>query len=479
MSDYDSAAFRTRVDAVLNRAVVDNRDLTTDETHELTRLFDEHQAAVRADPHIRARLADALTTRDRLDRQYPAEKRSKAQDTDYRRASLEAHQLLKAMGYGVWLEQSERYGGDLNAQIENAREHMQNDENIRAGDAARAKFAPIFENNSDGPRSELDAYPATRALFAGTDYGIQWGIPEARAVDTTTGSNAILSTGYAGEFFGAISRQSVLLNTNPGPAVFYTDTTNFHLAASTAFAGASWVAEGGTATAADEGVTGVVITPDKLMRYQIVSNEALDDGQFPVLESLSNELFRSFAVAIDTAAYGTAGSTNGGVVPLLTNAGAGTASLSNAAITNLDPFVATAGSALSAGNQLTDLVWVTGAGVWQSGNTAHIAGTASNADVRPLFLSDLNSGGAAVSGSILGRPWYVTASTGMAAGTASDALLYDPTELAVVFSRRYSVILDRTTLAESDQTRIVASMRIGMKPIHAKGIARLSNIDAS
>lgn len=112
-------------------------------------------------------------------------------------------------------------------------------------------------------------------------------------------------------------------------------------------------------------------------------------------------------------------------------------------------------------------MWVSGAAVWQHLGKVHIGATE---DRRLLLQASANQRGAAIAGDILGRPHYVTASTGMAGGTAADVLLY-PTELAVAF--------DRAARAESDETRIIATMLVGVKPIHTKALTRLTGIDTS
>jgi HK97 family phage major capsid protein len=291
---------------------------------------------------------------------------------------------------------------------------------------------------------------------------------EFRSVLTSTSTNTFTTVQRMDDLWPTLAAESVFLST--GPQRFVTDSTQFQIPAGTAFATASWKAEGGTASATDAGYKLVTITPDVLMTVSEFSTEAAEDNPY-LLDAAAGEIFRKFGRSIDAAFLDAGNSSH--ISALHGNAGAGTAA-AGGAITDLDPFVAAAGSALAQGVPYSNLVYVVGPSTWQALGTAHIGATE---DVRPLLTTSANAGGGAAiaDNRLLGRPMFVSSDLSTSGGTAY-ALCYDPNQVAVVTRREFTVLVDPVTKADAGITRIVASLRIGGAAVNSKAVAEIGGI---
>lgn len=312
---FSAAAFGARVDAILNRAVAANRDLTRDEEGELTALFREAHDDARSDPELRERLGDALATRDRLNRQYPGGKRSKAQDTDYRRASLEAAHLLRAMGYGEWLDQSARVGEDLDAQIENAREHMTTSENAQelANDPKRAKLVPAFHSTKGPGAPRMDAQDiaeaftsATRGAHVSFEVGTTILDHESRAALTATGGSAV-PTNFADFVTVAAADRTPLLNPSVVRIIETLDGAPLVLPQVTAYPSTSGavVGEGSAIGTANPTVASITLNPYKYANLSDYTSELSQDNVIRIQELLAETA--GFALGNDFGAQATTG----------------------------------------------------------------------------------------------------------------------------------------------------------------------------
>ena len=99
---------------------------------------------------------------------------------------------------------------------------------------------------------------------------------EARSLLTRTSWSALATQRDWGEFSDYLANASVALQS--GCRVIEITETNVKVPRGTALATGGWLAEGGTASASDMGVTAYTVTPARLTVFSEVSAEAFEDS---------------------------------------------------------------------------------------------------------------------------------------------------------------------------------------------------------
>ena len=354
------------------------------------------------------------------------------------------------------LAQVDERDGEITQWTERLADEYKLDERARMADTARGRAGALIrtDRQSAGGRVDREGMEpierATRALFDG--------FLEQRDISTGSAAGPFSSTLDWADVWPALAAKSITVAS--GIRTIDITETSVNLPFGTSYADATWYAEGGTATSADDGFDVSKITPVRVERLATVSNDALETTAFDSRRVITDAMLASIAAQIDKCVF------VGGVSPapagLIALTGRG--QVTGGAVTDLSYFVAAQGTAFAANSGIT--AWATSPASWTKLATVQIGGSA---DKRPLLSSDVNTPGGAVGGSILNHPLYVSTTF----GTAVSAVGFDPAEVYLVrrtvqnsFAQAagpaLEMMIDPWTLMAQNQTRILIRSRVAL-----------------
>jgi HK97 family phage major capsid protein len=353
------------------------------------------------------------------------------------------------------LAQVDERDGEITNYTERLADEYKADERARMADTSRGRAGGIIRTSrqSAGGRMDREGMEplerATRAMFDS--------FLEQRALDTGSAAGPFSSVLNYADCWPALSAKSISIQS--GIQTIDIRETSANLPAGTSYTSASFSAELGTAIAADDGFGVSKVTPTRIERLAIVSNDVLETSAFDARRVIVDAMLADISASIDSAVFLGA---VGGPAGLINLSGHGT--VTGGSVSDLTYFVAAAGTAMV--NNSDVRAWAMSPQTWTKLATIQIGGSA---DKRPLISSDVNAPGAAISGSILGQPIF----TSTTFGTAISVVAYDPKEIYLV--RRIpesqfaesagpglELWIDPLTLMAQNQVRLLLRARVAL-----------------
>lgn len=283
---------------------------------------------------------------------------------------------------------------------------------------------------------------------------------EQRAVGT---SGAFIPVDYSNRWFDQIRTRVGVLDAGPTILpVEHAGSVKVPLVnASVTVAG---VAEGGTITASDPGLSNITLDPKKFAAYTVVDREAVEDSNPALMTIVENSLIKDFAVKLDqefVAGDGTGQNLLGllGISGFTAGPSTGANGTSLTGSAGLDFLFDTVGAYEAANNDPDKAAWL------MNSRTFASIRKLKDSQGRPIINVDMAAGAPKT---LCGHRVFITnnISSTLTVGTSTDTsslLLVDFSQIVVAVSRQVELMMSTDVAFQSDQValRVTGRFDIG------------------